>query len=347
MSPRRVCALLALGISVTGLTPAAAHADTTPATLAWATVDPSEVSPGDSVTMEAEIMDPFGVANAYAVLTSDGTSTYPTPLTLASGSATSGLWSVSGQIGETVAAGTYALEVYVVDSAGTSTGPLDFPDATLVVDDGSTAPSPPPDTGGGSQPTKPKASMPRPVVKAVSLPIDDGSLGNTRSIGVVLFSQHVGRAKCENGYQATPLVVAVRAKSSQRWTSARVADQCKGWPKRRYRGANFALEARSGLLEENRKILTFVPHTKGTGTSKFDLVIRDSKGQRVTGGTVTVTTTHHPAFRVYAWVNGKENDDYWNYCVNDGMPVYMQNGDAYCISAAWTSRKVRYVSDHN
>ncbi|WP_028061173.1 hypothetical protein [Candidatus Solirubrobacter pratensis] len=58
-------------------------------------------------------------------------------------------------------------------------------------------------------------------------------------------------------------------------------------------------------------------------------------------GVLRVTTSHYKAERVYAMKGERTNDDYWNYCVNEGKKVWMHNGNAYCIRPGFTYRSVR------
>jgi hypothetical protein len=52
---------------------------------------------------------------------------------------------------------------------------------------------------------------------------------------------------------------------------------------------------------------------------------------------------HHKAYRVFAFhPNGRTNDEYWNWCVNEGRQTYMRNGNAFCWSPAYTDASVRF-----
>jgi hypothetical protein len=54
-----------------------------------------------------------------------------------------------------------------------------------------------------------------------------------------------------------------------------------------------------------------------------------------------VKTRHIPSRRVYGFMpSGNTNDEYWNYCVNEGKKVWMHNGNPYCIRPGSTTRYV-------
>ena len=58
-------------------------------------------------------------------------------------------------------------------------------------------------------------------------------------------------------------------------------------------------------------------------------------------GRIAVTNVYRPGRRVYGFhANGSLNDEYWNYCVNEGKTVWMHNGNPYCIRPSYRSQRV-------
>jgi hypothetical protein len=152
---------------------------------------------------------------------------------------------------------------------------------------------------------------------------------------------------CETTYAPTPVAVSVRPKGSRRWTTAATHDQCVGWRGVSEPGRRFRLRS----LGDLGRTLLFVPRTpRRDGIEDFAYKVsratvaddgHASVGRTLRRGTLRVTTRHEPRERVYGFhSDGSLNDRYWNYCVNRGKKVWMDDGNPYCIDPASTTRKV-------
>jgi hypothetical protein len=73
--------------------------------------------------------------------------------------------------------------------------------------------------------------------------------------------------------------------------------------------------------------------------------VRESRLKKLlASGTIRARQTYHGAERVYAWrADGSVNDNYWNICVREGLPIAMHNGNAYCNVGGYYERTLRIV----
>jgi len=60
-------------------------------------------------------------------------------------------------------------------------------------------------------------------------------------------------------------------------------------------------------------------------------------------GRISVANSYRAGYRVYGFhSDGSINDEYWNYCVNEGKTVWMHNGNPYCRKPAWRRQRVTF-----
>lgn len=58
-------------------------------------------------------------------------------------------------------------------------------------------------------------------------------------------------------------------------------------------------------------------------------------------GRISVANSYRAGYRVYGFHgDGSINDEYWNYCVNEGKTVWMHNGNPYCRKPASRRQRV-------
>lgn len=144
------------------------------------------------------------------------------------------------------------------------------------------------------------------------------------------------RPDCRRDYAPSPLRAQVKVVGASRWTVVRSPDQYDGWAK----GAR----GRLFDLETSGRMLTFVPKTPRRDAVDFFRYRMRVNGRTVASGRIRVRTSHYVEEQVFAYDrSGATNDEYWNYCVNEGKTVWMQDGNPYCISPAFTYRAVHLV----
>lgn len=166
--------------------------------------------------------------------------------------------------------------------------------------------------------------------------------------GSQAFKLFVPRA-CAATYEPSPVEVSVRAKGSARWLSVRSTDECFGWDAQIH-STSFALTF-DWLISSEHNALQFTPHTPATNNTRYyqyRLSRLSSPSLSPKGvllhGEFKVVTTHVPPRRVYAWNGWNVNDEYWNYCVNNGKQTWMDHGNAYCVRPGSTTRTVTRVA---
>lgn len=147
---------------------------------------------------------------------------------------------------------------------------------------------------------------------------------------------------CKTEASPTPISLSIKSTRVRRWTTVTAEDQCEGWDGRG-RGRHFSLAREPGFGR-----LTFTPLTPAAHDREwFTYVVKEGQiaggkrgGRIVKRGRLLVITNHIPARRVYAWNGSSPNDEYWNYCVNNALDIWMHNGNAYCIRPGSTYRDV-------
>lgn len=159
-------------------------------------------------------------------------------------------------------------------------------------------------------------------------------------------------ASCADSYALSPVAVRVRLKGIKKWATLETYDQCSGWgtnstlgAQRRAKGLRLGIDDYSGY--DDPYTAYFVPLTGDkNSTKRYQYEIRTADpntgrlGRTLRKGGIKVKTTSRSARRVYATKGGRINDEYWNYCVRNGEEVWMHNGNAYCIRAGETKRKI-------
>ena len=85
----------------------------------------------------------------------------------------------------------------------------------------------------------------------------------------------------------------------------------------------------------------FVPSRARTNDD-WQFRYRAFLGQRlVKRGAIVVHNSFRPGRRIYGFHrNGSLNDAYWNYCVNRGETVWMDDGNPYCVKPARRKQRV-------
>jgi hypothetical protein len=174
-------------------------------------------------------------------------------------------------------------------------------------------------------PHRPGAPMPRPKIHA-------GSDLATFTIPKL--------SSCTQRYDPSPLRLQVKPKGARHWTTVTAADGCDGWDRTRT-GPGFTLHTYSDVTPRE---MDFESRTGGNSVRFFAVrLTRRFRGhsQRLLRGFLRVRTHHYKRERVYAVKpDGSTNDEYWNYCVNEGKKTWMHNGNAYCISPAYTEHTI-------
>lgn len=152
---------------------------------------------------------------------------------------------------------------------------------------------------------------------------------------------------CAASYAPSPVMFSAHLSGVKTWTRALASDQCTGWDKDKVAGKGLLLGP--DILDLSHKALVFAPKTSAKNSTKLYaykltkavITTHGAKpGKVLAQGHLQVVTHHTPARRIYGMVNGQINDDYWNYCVNGGETVWMDNGNPYCVEPGYTTRKV-------
>jgi hypothetical protein len=149
---------------------------------------------------------------------------------------------------------------------------------------------------------------------------------------------------CSSRYAVAPLLLSIKARKASNWTYVAVSDQCDGWDDDRGGTSSF------DLIRQDAAELIFQPSTERTSTKFYSYRLAHARFAKdntvvprklIEKGTIRVRAVHYRARRVYGFhPSGRINDEYWNYCVNEGKRTWMHNGNPYCWMPAGTDRRV-------